>query len=235
MAIPTLPTTPSTASPSSFSSDMDAFLAALPEWTSAVNTAGSAFGVSLIDTSTTSLAIGTGAKSLTVRVGLSFSPGMAIIIASTATPSNRMICTVTSYNSTTGALVVNADAVGGSGTYASWAISPTAVANFDAQTYTDLRLSGKITESIYSLTGLAIDPANGSIQTKTLGANAAFTESLADGNSVVLMLKALTYTVVWPTITWLWGSAPALSTTLYNVIVMWQVGGVVYAVNAGTA
>jgi hypothetical protein len=95
------------------------------------------------------------------------------------------------------------------------------------------------TETVYTLSGTAIDPANGTIQTKTLGANTTFTESLADGQSVVLMLNPVTYTVTWPTMTWIntagSGSSPTLEASSTNVVVIWQVGSTVYGNWAGSA
>ena len=74
-------------------------------------------------TSATSLTVGTGSKSLTIEAGKSFVVGQPVVIASTASPTNYMTGQVTSYNSGTGALVVNATAIGGSGTVAAWTIS----------------------------------------------------------------------------------------------------------------
>ena len=233
MSTTPLPVAPSTIRPDTFSAEMDAFLAAMVIFQDELDAVGTAYGIVLIGTSTTSLTIGTGAQSLTASTGMGYTAGSAIIIASTANPVNRMICTVTSYNSATGALVVNADSVFGSGTLAVWSIGPAALVSFDAQTYTDLRLSGKITESVYALTGTVIDPANGSIQTKTLSANTSFTESLADGNSVVLLLTAGAYTVTWPTITWAYATAPALPTSGKAAIVLFQVGGTLYGIYSG--
>lgn len=95
------------------------------------------------------------------------------------------------------------------------------------------------TETVYTLSGTVIDPANGTIQTKTLGSSTTFTESLADGQSVVLMINPVTYTVTWPTMTWInttgSGAAPTLEASSTNVVVMWQVGGTVYGNWAGSA
>jgi hypothetical protein len=95
------------------------------------------------------------------------------------------------------------------------------------------------TETVYALSGTAIDPANGTIQTKTLGANTTFTESLADGQSVVLMVNPATYTVTWPTMTWIntagSGTAPTLEASSMNIVTIWQVGGTVYGNWAGSA
>lgn len=95
------------------------------------------------------------------------------------------------------------------------------------------------TETVYALSGTAIDPANGTIQTKTLSGNTTFTESLADGQSVVLMVNPSTYTVTWPTMTWIntlgSGSAPTLEASSMNIVAIWQVGGTVYGNWAGSA
>lgn len=235
MPIPTLPTAPNTARPDTFAIEMDAWIAAIAAWTIAVNEIGGTYSLLLIGSSATSLTIGTGSKSLTMETGLAYMPGSAIIIASTASPSNRMNCTVTSYNSATGALVVNADSVGGSGTFAAWSISATSTASFDNQTFTNLVLAGKITETSYVLAGTAIDAANGSIQTKTLSAVTTFTDSMVDGTSIVLVLTAGAYTAIWPTMTWLWGSAPILSTTGKTFLVVFKIGTTLYGVNAGPA
>lgn len=92
-----------------------------------------------------------------------------------------------------------------------------------------LVINGEIEEQQYSLTGTDIDPANGTIQYKTLSANTTFTESLTDGEYVILMIDdGAGYTITWPTITWGGGSAPTLATSGYSVIVLWQVNTVVY-------
>jgi len=96
--------------------------------------------------------------------------------------------------------------------------------------------NGEIEEQTYSLTGTAIDPANGTIQYKTLGANTTFTESLAEGEYVTLMIDDGTgYTVTWPTTTWVGGSAPTLETTGYNVIEIWKVNSILYGAFVGAA
>jgi hypothetical protein len=121
--------------------------------------------------------------------------------------------------------------------------SVTVVGTTDTQTLTNKTLTNPTVtsyiETVYSLSGTAIDPANGTIQTKTLGANTTFTESLADGQSVVLMLNPVTYTVTWPTMTWIntlgSGATPTLEASSTNVVVIWQVGGTVYGNWAGSA
>ena len=86
-------------------------------------------------------------------------------------------------------------------------------------------------ETVYALAGTAINPVNGTIQTKTLAANTTFTESLASGDSVTLMLTKGAFTVTWPTISWI-GGAPTLEAGL-NVIVLFKVGSTLYGAYSG--
>jgi len=79
-------------------------------------------------TSTTSLTIGTGSKSLTIQAGKSLVVGMKVIIAWTNSPTYYMYGTITAYNSTTGSLVVMSEAFSGAGTTSAWTISLTAPA-----------------------------------------------------------------------------------------------------------
>ena len=96
--------------------------------------------------------------------------------------------------------------------------------------------NGSIEEQEYNLSGTAIDPANGTIQYKTLSANTTFTESLSNGEYVTLMIDDGTgYTVTWPTTTWVGGSAPTLETTGYNVIEIWKVNSILYGAFVGAA
>jgi len=77
---------------------------------------------STTDTSATSNAIGTGAKTFTVSTGKTFVAGMYLNIVNTAAPTtNGMFCQITSYSGST--LVVNVIAVKGSGTFTAWTIS----------------------------------------------------------------------------------------------------------------
>ena len=105
-----------------------------------------------------------------------------------------------------------------------------------ANTWTAQQTFGELKETAYSLTGTAIDPANGSIQYKTLSANTTFTESLEDGQSVVLRLEGgATYTVTWPTMTWITSGgnvAPTLNGTK-DVVVIWQENSTVYGAYVG--
>ena len=77
----------------------------------------------LISTSTTSLAIGTGSKTLTVETGKMFQPGQFISIVDQANNANYMSGQATAYTSATGSLTVDVVASGGSGTISAWNIS----------------------------------------------------------------------------------------------------------------
>ncbi len=75
-------------------------------------------------TSTTSVLVGLGSKSLTIQTGKAYSVGQSVVIADTSAPSNNwMFGQITSYNSGTGALVVYATQSAGSGTLTAWTIS----------------------------------------------------------------------------------------------------------------
>jgi len=74
-----------------------------------------------LTSSTTSNTISNGAKTFTVGTGLAYSPTQDVTIVFNA--SNHMHAAVTSYNSATGALVVDVNQHTGSGTYAVWTVN----------------------------------------------------------------------------------------------------------------
>lgn len=105
-----------------------------------------------------------------------------------------------------------------------------------ANTFTAQQTFAELKETVYNLTGTSIDPANGSVQYKTLSGNTTFTEALEAGQSVTLMVDDGTaYTVTWPTMTWVGGSAPTLPTSGYGVIVLWKIGTTLYGKYVGAA
>lgn len=77
----------------------------------------------LTATSTTSLAIGTGAKAFTVQAGKSFVPGIRATAVNPSNPAQSMSGPVASYAGTL--LTLTVDTVGGSGTVANWNLSVT--------------------------------------------------------------------------------------------------------------
>jgi hypothetical protein len=74
-----------------------------------------------LTTSTTSLTIDNGNKTLTVSTGLAYTTQQDIVIAYNA--SHHMHCLVTSYNPATGELIVDVQTHTGSGTYSSWTVN----------------------------------------------------------------------------------------------------------------
>ena len=74
-----------------------------------------------LTSSTTSLSVANGAKTLTVGTGLSYSPQQDVIIAYDS--AHHMHAVVTTYDSSTGVMVVNVQSHTGSGTFALWTVN----------------------------------------------------------------------------------------------------------------
>lgn len=74
-------------------------------------------------TSVTSLAIGTGSKTLTVGTAKSYVIGMTVKIAYTTDGSKWMLGEVTAYNSGTGSMTVAVRTINSTGTFAAWTVS----------------------------------------------------------------------------------------------------------------
>lgn len=208
MTITALPTPPSRSAPSTFSARMDAFLAALPAFVSEANALAVALNLaSTTATSTTSLAIGTGSKSLTVDAGKSYQVGMSVKIAYDS--SNWMHGEVTSYDSGTGALVVNVTAISGSGTYSDWAVTLSGPMQGDA-------MPGGVHELTDGAT-IAIDWANGATQYVTIEATGRTVTASNPVEGQVYRFKVIQGTggsktiTTWFTVNWA-NDAPELPT-----------------------
>lgn len=120
MTISALPAQPSrNDTPDVFVAKADAWVAALANFVAEINAMGTALNLATTTTSSSSVLIGTGAKTFTVPAGLGFTVGMSLSIANSST--NNMFGQVTSYSSTT--LTMNITSVIGSGTFASWSIA----------------------------------------------------------------------------------------------------------------
>jgi hypothetical protein len=85
-------------------------------------------------------------------------------------------------------------------------------------------------------TSLDIVPSNGTIQLWTLSATRTLTATnFINGQSVILQITAGAFTITWPSVTWVGGTAPTLSTTQKTIIVLWKSGGALYGVTVGNA
>ena len=108
-----------------------------------------------------------------------------------------------------------------------------------AQTFTAQQTFGELKETVFTLgtTGsIALDPANGSIQSSVLTGDPTFTDSLEAGQTIVLMLEGgATYTVTWPTITWVTSAGNAAPTlTAKDTLVLWKIGSTLYGAYVGS-
>jgi hypothetical protein len=134
-------------------------------------------------------------------------------------------------------------------TGSAWTTSLTApsgaiVGTTDTQTLSAKTLTGT-KETVFAITDGAafeIDPANGGIQTITLGASRTPKgTNFTAGQSVTLMINDGTaYTITWTDATfgtggviWVGGTAPTLATTGFTVIELWEVGTQVYGALVG--
>ena len=108
-----------------------------------------------------------------------------------------------------------------------------------AQTFTAQQTFGELKETVFTLgtTGsIALDPANGSIQSCVLTGAPTFTDSLEAGQTIVLMLEGgVSYTVTWPTITWVTSGGNAAPTlTAKDTLVVWKVSTTLYGAYVGS-
>lgn len=90
---------------------------------SASAASAAAIAGAFVGTSATSLTIGTGSKTFATQTGEQYTAGVFLSAVSVANAANYMFGQVTTYNSSTGALVMDIQVVGGSGTFADWNIS----------------------------------------------------------------------------------------------------------------
>lgn len=98
-------------------------------------------------------------------------------------------------------------------------------------------ITGSITEGVFALTGTTpvLEPNNGTIQTWTLTGASTPTDSLTAGQSLTLMINDGTnYTITWPSVVWVGGTAPALAATGQTVIELWKVGAFLYGALVGS-
>ena len=100
-------------------------------------------------------------------------------------------------------------------------------------------LNDGYTEEVYALGtsgALTLEPDNGSIQTCALTGNPTFSDGLSAGQSIVLMLtNGASYTVTWPTMTWVTSAGNAAPTlTAADTLVFWKVSTTLYGAYVGS-
>ena len=96
-------------------------------------------------------------------------------------------------------------------------------------------LNNGYTEETYNLTGSELNPINGTMQVAVLSGNITFTDSMASGQSLMLMLEnGSTYTVTWPTITWATSTGNTPPTlTAKDALTFWKIGSTLYGAYVG--
>lgn len=101
-----------------------------------------------------------------------------------------------------------------------------------------LTLNGEVVETVFNLTSTSnaatLEPNNGTIQLFDMTENATLTDALANGESMLLGITDGTgFTITWPTMEWIGGSAPVLSLANRTWVTVWKAGGTLYGAFVG--
>jgi hypothetical protein len=118
------------------------------------------------------------------------------------------------------------------------------VAPGTATTFTAQQTFKEVKDTVFTITDAAafeIDPANGSIQTVTLGASRTPAATNFEAGQVVLLgiNDGTAYTITWTTVAPTWvkpggtASAPTLATTGFTWVMLWKIGSTLYASEVG--
>ena len=107
-----------------------------------------------------------------------------------------------------------------------------------AQTFTAQQTFGELKETVYTLATsgtVALDPANGSIQTCATSGAITFTDSLEAGQTLVLHATGGdSNAITWPTTTWVTsGGNVAPTSTASDVFVFWKISTTLYGAYVG--
>lgn len=105
-----------------------------------------------------------------------------------------------------------------------------------AQSWTGDQTFRGLYETVFVVTGTtpALDATNGTIQSWVLTGNSTPTSNLGSGESIYLRIADGTaFTITWPSVVWVGGSAPTLATTGWTHVELWNIGGVLYGAHIG--
>ncbi len=100
--------------------------------------------------------------------------------------------------------------------------------------------SGPATVDTTSLdTNFAINPDNGTMLIDQITANRTYTDDMASGESVTIMVSrsSVNHSITWPTIKWVGGSQPILpsGSAAYAIITVWKAGTTLFGSYGGDA
>ena len=125
------------------------------------------------------------------------------------------------------------------------AVEGVTIATLGANTFTGQQTFAETMDTVYTITDGAafeIDPVNGNVQIVTLGASRTpAATNFASGQCVMLGIDdGAAYSVTWTTVAPTWvkaggtGAAPTPATTGYTWVLLWKVGGTMYAAEVGS-
>tara|TARA_B100000963_G_scaffold333019_1_gene325032 strand:+ start:53 stop:892 length:840 start_codon:yes stop_codon:yes gene_type:complete len=98
--------------------------------------------------------------------------------------------------------------------------------------------NASIVEKVYTVTSassITLNPSNGGIQVLTMGTNSSVALTISSGQSMLLIVTATgsNYTITWPTMKWVGGSAPTLGGANATAIELWAVSSQLYGATVG--
>jgi hypothetical protein len=241
-----LPDAPNRNDPDNFSTEADAFVAALPALVTETNTAGDYIEVQAVaaaGSSTTASGFASNASTSAGEAAASATSAGALAGAVAFVPSasytilDPVISNVDfkTYRAKTTHSGVATDP---SADATNWALINGVSATFVAANY--LALAGgtmtgalvatagitveEVTETVFTMTGTDVDPANGTVQIIALTAARTLTESLVSGQAVRLWITGGdSWAITWPAGTvYIGGVAPVITAT--NILTMEKIG-----------